>query len=107
MAKNGLYYLDTTKSASLPAYANSAVMNITTGTSSNSSPVSHQLALWHRRVGHASLGKLKHIPCVKPFTLEKSQICITCPMSKFAKFSFSESHSHASMSFELIHIDFW
>ncbi|XP_074352973.1 uncharacterized protein LOC141692133 [Apium graveolens] len=53
--KNGLYYLDTTKSASLPAYANSAVMNITTGTSSNSSPVSHQLALWHHRVGHASL----------------------------------------------------
>lgn len=105
MAKNGLFYLDRAKSTSLPVQANSAVMNNTTGTSSNPSPLSHQLALWHHRFGHASLAKLKHIPCVKPFTLDKSQICITCPMSKFAKLSFSESQSHASMPFELIHID--
>lgn len=109
-AKNGLYYLDRSKDSIKNVLANSAVA--TTGDTGNSSNLTHndipaKLALWHHRLGHASVTKLKHIPCVKPYVHDKSQICITCPMAKFAKLPYSESTSHASVPFELIHLDTW
>lgn len=68
---------------------------------------SKPLALWHHRLGHASLAKLEHIPCVKAYTRDNSQICVTCPMSEFAKLPFTDSNSHASTAFKLIHLDTW
>uniref|UniRef100_A0A803MBF1 GAG-pre-integrase domain-containing protein n=1 Tax=Chenopodium quinoa TaxID=63459 RepID=A0A803MBF1_CHEQI len=66
---------------------------------------SNSLILWHNRLGHASLGKLKHISYVKPYTQQNTQICITCPMAKFTKLSYTLSNSHAQEPFELIHMD--
>uniref|UniRef100_A0A803N713 Integrase catalytic domain-containing protein n=1 Tax=Chenopodium quinoa TaxID=63459 RepID=A0A803N713_CHEQI len=62
-------------------------------------------AVWHHRLGHASVGKLQHIPCVKKTIHEKTQVCITCPMAKFTKVPYFLSESHAISPFELIHMD--
>uniref|UniRef100_A0A803LRD3 Uncharacterized protein n=1 Tax=Chenopodium quinoa TaxID=63459 RepID=A0A803LRD3_CHEQI len=61
-------------------------------------------AVWHHRLGHASVKKLKHIPCVKKTIKENSQICVTCPMEKFTKLPYQLSESHAAKPFELIHM---
>uniref|UniRef100_A0A803LWX7 GAG-pre-integrase domain-containing protein n=1 Tax=Chenopodium quinoa TaxID=63459 RepID=A0A803LWX7_CHEQI len=56
---------------------------------------SSSLTLWNNRLGHASLGKLKNIACVKPYTQQTTKVCITCPMAKFTKLSYTLSNSHA------------
>lgn len=105
-ARNGLYYLDTKmKPHSVMAAVSTATGNLLPSTLSSTH--SEKLALWHHRLGHASLSKLKYIPCVQPYTHNAPQICLTCPMSKFAKLPFTDSQSHASSAFELIHLDIW
>lgn len=68
---------------------------------------SYPISLWHHRLGHASIVKLQHIPCIQPYIKDKSQICVTCPMSKFTMLPFPASASCALAPFELIHIDIW
>lgn len=65
------------------------------------------LSLWHHRLGHAHIEKLQHIPCIEPYTTDHTQVCLTCPMSKFTKLPFSKSNSCATSAFELLHIDTW
>lgn len=98
-ARNGLYYLvDQTNPSSnhvdIPAH---------TPTPEPSDP----LAQWHHRLGHAPLSKLKHIPCVQPYTQNQPTVCVTCPMAKFTKVPFSLGVSHATQPFELVYIDIW
>jgi len=60
--------------------------------------------LWHQRLGHASMSRLKYIDCisVKPAGLQR---CLTCPMAKFSKLPYSLSDSHCAHILYMIHID--
>lgn len=62
--------------------------------------------LWHHRLGHAPM---KRIMLIKKLGLMKecTDLCLTCPLAKFTKLSFTSSESKASRPFELIHIDTW
>lgn len=92
-ARNGLYYISTDTSV------NSA--NMSTHTQPQNS-----VALWHHRLGHASINTIKHLPFLK-VNSPVNQICISCPMAKFSKLHFNISTSQASESFELVHMDIW
>lgn len=93
--RNGLYYVDTSLPVKPVCYS-----------ATNTSPDS-DLALWHHRLGHASLTSLKHITLIKSCTSNPTQVCVSCPMSKFTRLPFTLSTSHAASSFELIHMDIW
>ena len=94
---NGLYYL-TDKFHTLTPQSISANY----GTS-----IHDLFTLWHHRLGHAPISKLKHIPLLQSIIKPSSQVCVTCPMSKFSKLPFDLSTSHAAAPFELVHIDTW
>jgi len=49
----------------------------------------------HKSVGHASVSKLKHIEVV-PIPCEAKEVCLTCPMAKFAKLPYILSESYAN-----------
>ena len=66
-----------------------------------------EYALWHNRLGHAPLAKLRYILSLKSKLLPTDKVCITCPMSKFTKLPFQLSQSHATKKFALIHVDTW
>ncbi|XP_074352312.1 uncharacterized protein LOC141691472 [Apium graveolens] len=87
--RNGLYYINTS--------------NYLACNTSHPSP----LDLWHHKLGHASLSSFKHIPDVPIGSVPSSQICASCPMSKFTVLPFSLSTSHAKKLFALLHMDIW
>lgn len=60
--------------------------------------------LWHKRLGHAPIDRIKHI---KGFDSNKEEVCLTCPLAKFTKLPFKPSQSRAAEAFELVHIDTW
>ena len=64
-----------------------------------------ETSLWHHRLGHAPLKKLKQIGCVGQNI--KDDTCLICPMGKMTKSPYPTSKSHASYPFELLHIDIW
>jgi len=61
-------------------------------------------SLWHKRLGHASESKLRHISIV-PKARKCMKVRLTCPMAKFSKLPYDLSSSHANESFQLVHID--
>lgn len=63
--------------------------------------------VWHHRLGHAPKEKLSRIPYLKGKLDHSKQVCLTCPMSKFAKLPYNISMSHAAAAFDLIHVDTW
>lgn len=70
--------------------------------------ITNPLELWHLRLGHTSIAnKLKHIPPLSTYTNYKTRVCVTCPMTKLPKLSFSLSTSRAAAPFDLVHIDIW
>lgn len=107
--KNGLYYLNTKENASHKAtcLVSQKLPELHKNPLNSPKTKPDQFALWHHRLGHASLSKLQHIDVVKPHIQNTNPICITCPMSKFTKLPFQLSFSHASEPFELIHMDIW
>uniref|UniRef100_A0A803MQ80 GAG-pre-integrase domain-containing protein n=1 Tax=Chenopodium quinoa TaxID=63459 RepID=A0A803MQ80_CHEQI len=50
-------------------------------------------AVWHHRLGHASLKKLQHIECVRKTISDKSQVCVTCPLAKFTKLPYQSDNA--------------
>lgn len=64
-----------------------------------------ETTLWHHRLGHAPLKKLKQIGCVAQDS--KEDTCLICPMGKMTKSPYPTSKSHASYAFELLRIDIW
>ena len=98
-ARNGLYYLspDVPTSTALHTY-------VTNGTSSDTNI---SLALWHHRLGHAPLSKLKHIPSSPKQITPYTKTCVTCPMARFSKLPFPLSQSHATSFFDLVHLHIW
>ena len=64
--------------------------------------------LWHFRMGHPSLERLRAMQSYYPFlSSSKDFVCTTCHYAKHKRLSFSSSISHASTIFELLHIDIW
>ncbi|KAL2904103.1 Retrovirus-related Pol polyprotein from transposon TNT 1-94 [Bienertia sinuspersici] len=66
-----------------------------------------QTALWHHRLGHAPLSKIKKIEGLKGFDGNSGEVCLTCPLGKFTKLPYKLSRSRAKQILEMIHIDIW
>ncbi|CAH9138265.1 unnamed protein product [Cuscuta epithymum] len=62
--------------------------------------------LWHRRLGHASNGKLRHISFLKGLQ-QNSSFCDPCLRAKQTRLPFPNSTSKSTCCFELIHCDIW
>ena len=62
--------------------------------------------VWHKRLGHAPIQKLAHIPELKQGAVE-NKVCVTCPMAKFTKLTYPVSTSKSTKVFKLIHMDIW
>lgn len=101
LVSNGLYHLSNQSSAVMSTKVTQQCLSV------NKSSLLDQYTLWHNRLGHAPISKLKYIECVSPYTSVSEQVCLTCPMAKFVKLPFSASESCASKAFELIHTDIW
>ncbi|KAK9749069.1 hypothetical protein RND81_02G100300 [Saponaria officinalis] len=63
-------------------------------------------SLWHYRLGHAPLSKLKSLTTLDIHS-HGNEICLTCPMAKLTKTPFPNSQTIAARPFDLIHIDIW
>lgn len=66
-----------------------------------------QTMLWHHRLGHTPIERMKKIRAVKDNIKTGQEECMVCPQAKFTKLPFNSSHSRATEVFELIHIDIW
>lgn len=93
---NGLYHMKDAL-CSVPAHL----------VNSSSKSKASDFALWHNKLGHAPLAKIKCIPSLKSQIVPTDKVCVTYPMSKFSKLPFDLIMSHVVEKFELIHIDMW
>ncbi|GJU78256.1 putative RNA-directed DNA polymerase [Tanacetum coccineum] len=89
---SGLYTLTSSPKSSVLSYVSSVTNNY----------------LWHSRLGHPSFQVIKQIKSLPSFIQCKTKPpCTICPMAKHHILPFPISSSHASKSFELVHIDVW
>ena len=63
--------------------------------------------LWHKRLGHAPMSKLRYITSLLCKNSTSQKVCITCPMAKFTKLPYLVSQNKSGVAFKLIHIDIW
>ena len=77
-------------------------------TVSGTSP-SYSLALWHSRLGHASISRVKELASMGLLgsVSIKNFDCMPCQLGKQTALPFNNSVSHALSSFDLIHSDVW
>ncbi|KAL2250061.1 UNVERIFIED_CONTAM: hypothetical protein Sindi_2479800 [Sesamum indicum] len=64
-------------------------------------------SLWHRRLGHAFMTAIKHIP---ECNISKESLELKCdiyPKAKQCRISFKPSESHTEALFDLVHLDVW
>lgn len=64
------------------------------------------VSIWHHRLGHTPMAKLKQIHELSPLN-STNQTCVTCPMAKSTNLPYPLSDSYASENFELVHMDTW
>ena len=70
---------------------------------------SSSLALWHSRLGHASISRVKELASMGllgSVSIENCD-CMPCQLGKQTALPFNKSVSHALFSFDLIHSDVW
>ena len=70
---------------------------------------SSSLALWHSRLGHASISRVKELASMGllgSVSIENFD-CMPCQIGKQTALPFNNSVSHALSSFDLIHSDVW
>ena len=67
------------------------------------------LALWHSRLGHASISRVKQLVSrgLLGSVSSKSFDCMPCQFGKQTALPFNNSVSHSLSSFDLIHSDVW
>ena len=67
------------------------------------------LALWHSRLGHASISKVKHLVSRGLLGSVSNKIfdCMPCQFGKQTALPFSNIISYALSPFDLIHSDVW
>ena len=77
--------------------------------SSVSRQSTYSLALWHSRLGHASISRVKQLVSrgLLGSISNKSFDCMPCQFGKQTVLPFNNSVSHALSSFDLIHSDVW
>ncbi|KAL2896260.1 Retrovirus-related Pol polyprotein from transposon TNT 1-94 [Bienertia sinuspersici] len=63
--------------------------------------------LWHQRLGHAPLDRIKQIKGLIKDILRDEEDYLICPVAKLAKLPFKPSTSRAKEPFELIDFDTW
>jgi hypothetical protein len=65
--------------------------------------------LWHSRLGHASLPRVKLLASQGRLGLVNFQSfdCVSCHLEKQTRLSFNKSESFSSAPFDLIHSDIW
>ena len=64
--------------------------------------------LWHRHLGHPSLGRLQYLANkTLHFPFDSSHSCHICPLAKQTRQPFSRSSISTSKCFELLHCDIW
>ncbi|XP_074297482.1 uncharacterized protein LOC141628210 [Silene latifolia] len=64
------------------------------------------VALFHSRLGHSSVEKLKHVNPVMMQGVNK-MFCETCVLAKHHSLPFHRNLSHAKKCFDLVHMDLW
>ncbi|GJZ87017.1 putative RNA-directed DNA polymerase [Tanacetum coccineum] len=62
---------------------------------------------WHRRLGHASKGKLAKVDFLKTSINDLGDFCDSCAKAKHTRLPFPSSFIKTSAPFELIHCDIW
>lgn len=78
------------------------------GTSANSFCGAITCQTWHNRLGHVSLGKLKHVLSTVSPNLNKFNFhCSACHFAKQSKTSFPHIATKTLNCFDLIHMDVW
>ena len=64
--------------------------------------------MWHRRLGHASNGKLCQINFLRNISFRnKNHVCDSCAKSKLTRQPFPISTTKTNACFDLIHCDIW
>ena len=69
----------------------------------------YSLALWHSRLSHASISRVKQLVSrgLLGSVSNKSFDCMPCQFGKQTALPFNKSVSHSLSSFDLIHFDVW
>ncbi|CAN1775498.1 hypothetical protein LINPERHAP1_LOCUS13349, partial [Linum perenne] len=66
------------------------------------------LDMWHCRLGHPSSPRIQAIHKNNPsISVPLHSHCRVCHLAKQRHLPFSPSSSHASVAFELVHMDIW
>ena len=84
--------------------------DITTSTLSIAPTLStSSLELWHSRLGHVSIDRLRSLISTGRLGMVKSESlsCLSCQLGKQPALSFNKSDSISSAPFDLIHSDVW
>lgn len=63
--------------------------------------------VWHSRLGHPSIDKLKSLAPLLSIKKVDNELCEICPLSKQRHIPFFPSAAYASTCFDLIHCDVW
>lgn len=68
-----------------------------------------QSVIWHRRLGHAPLHKMKQISSIKNLVKEEGSIsnCGIHPLARQTRLPFPKSQSKTPCQFGLVHADVW
>lgn len=63
---------------------------------------------WHKRLGHASKGKLSNVDFLKSSSIEFcNKTCDSCARAKLIRNPFPVSNNKSKFAFDLIHCDIW
>ncbi|XP_019267554.1 PREDICTED: uncharacterized protein LOC109244849 [Nicotiana attenuata] len=125
-ADNGLYFLHLDDSPLVSPFTFDASCNVSTSASTvspifnsaNPLPISPSCnpsfdinktdLFWHQRMGHMPFNRMKSIPFISSQTSSKqSFICPICLMARQQRMPFSDSTTHSTALFQLVHIDIW
>lgn len=63
--------------------------------------------LWHHRLGHSSVSRMKFLNKKVPGIVEYDFSCIICSLAKQKKLPFPNNHLFSEKTFDLIHCDVW
>ncbi|CAO2822882.1 unnamed protein product [Amaranthus hypochondriacus] len=107
-AINGLYYfIDNTSSLSSKPHISTAANSMHIPDMIQGIPPLPPSVLWHHRLGHAPLDRIRKLAPFYHLAPTTGEVCIICPLAKFTKKPYSLSPSRASQPFSLVHIDIW
>lgn len=66
------------------------------------------VAIWHQRLGHLPVEKLRYVQSCKMASNKDSFHCQVCPFAKQIRFPFrTKERNQCIQKFDLLHIDIW